>query len=308
MTSTRQGILESPDDLSTGRHDNDSRQYSFLSLEQQDECDKENEERLSKVEGELESTLFDDLSQENDLCTPLLAGDHFMELEPSQENVDTLIDILSKQKTLIWDRVTSNLKVRWLENSNEHESLTATANTHEAQNNNIEMNVSIAAVFLRDYESSRPCSLSPKFESITPLQLEMYNLRFSTSHQFLVYVAIGSLFLGSFFEGEFTHGIFAFTFQMLFTAFAAAIFTMDIVIRGHYDDDNLFTTNMQTLYTRKTRARRWKIPMLIMLFAVTLETTIKVLFNSETLIIWSSIFKPVVFFYVSSKARDGTLI
>jgi len=233
---------------------------------------------------------------------------------------------LNKQKTLTWDKDTSHLKVQWLDHCNDNSNNESNIDGNEIpstrrwsdsssvpngeENNNEHiidnsMNTSIATVFLRDYESGRPCSLSPNFDTITPLQVEMYNLRFSTSHQFLVCVAIFTLFLASFFEGQSVHGMLGITIQMLFTAFSAFIFTMDIVIRGFYDDDNLFTTNIQTLYTRKTRARRWKAPMLIMLFAVTLESAIKILVKKHTLIVWSSVFKPVVFFYVSSKARDA---
>lgn len=232
-----------------------------------------------------------------------------------------------KQKRLTWDKVTSNLKVQWHDdfnsfnddeeyNNNDHNLLNSTATTNNINHNNnqiqqssnLDMNISIASVFLRDYEYSRPCSLSPNLDSITPIQLEMYNSRFSTSHQFLVCVAMITLFLASFFEGQSKNGFFDIIFQILFTSFAVLIFTMDIVMRGHYDDDNLFTMNIPTLYTRKTRARKWKVPMLVMLMAVTLETGIKVLMNSNTLFVWSSMFKPIVFFYVSSKARDGKLI
>jgi hypothetical protein len=233
-----------------------------------------------------------------------------------------------KQKRLTWDKATSNLKVQWHDsfnsfdddddeecNNNDHnlhlDSTTTLNNTNPngdneiQQSSNLDMNISIASVFLRDYEYSRPCSLSPNFDSITPIQLEMYNSRFSSSHQFLVCVAMITLFLASFFEGQSKNGFLDITFQILFTSFAVLIFTMDIVMRGYYDDDNLFTMNIPTLYTRKTRARKWKVPMLVMLMAVTLETAIKVLMNSNTLFVWSSMFKPIVFFYVSSKGRDG---
>ncbi len=233
-----------------------------------------------------------------------------------------------KQKRLTWDKVSSNLQVQWHDdfnsfndneeyNNNDHNlnSTTITNNNINHSNNNqrqqpsnLDMNISIASVFLRDYEYSRPCSLSPNLDSITPIQLEMYNSRFSSSHQFLVCVAMITLFLASFFEGQSKNGFFDIIFQTLFTSFAVLIFTMDIVMRGYYDDDNLFTMNIPTLYTRKTRARKWKVPMLVMLMAVTLETAIKVLMNSNTLFVWSSMFKPIVFFYVSSKARDGKLL
>ena len=249
----------------------------------------------------------------DDLNTPLLARNE-LEFE-SQGNLNALAaECEVKGNPPFWYRFKTSLSNKWLESSHENESQVPP----ETENNRVSHHIqnestndigtkytSIAAVFLRDYESSRPCSLSPNIETITSLQLEMYNQRFSTSHQFLLYAAMTTLFLSSIFEGQKYHGLLAITLQMTFTAFAALIFTMDIFIRGHYDDDNLFNTNIQTLYARKTRARKWKIPMLLILVAITLESSIKILFVDETQIVWCSIFKPIVFFYVSSKARDG---
>ena len=287
--------------------------------------------KLSYLEDEPEEE--DDYIRKDDLRTPLLApndsyldvepsqrllaeDDNFIELEPSDENLETLVDRDCKKKT-IWNKVISGLKNQWLDgeegnggvdtNRRDEGGLQNNGDGNNNGNQKFHMNTSIAAVFLRDYECSRPCTLSPNIHSITPIQLEMYNLRFSPLHQFLVCVAIVTLFLGSFLEGQWRHDIGNFICQMLFTAFSTTILTKDIVLRSHYDDDNLFTANMQTLYTRKTRARKWKVPMLIMLFTVTLESAIKILFTRNTLIVWSSIFKPIVFFYASAKARDGEL-
>jgi hypothetical protein len=300
MASSKGDTSTSSDDAKEVHHQN---LHPLLSLEEERQG-YDSDTNLSFEEGEFESTLFSDLPKD-ELSTPLLAGNDFMELEASHENLAALDDkVTTKKRGLTWDSVANSFKTQVLGNPDEDESISTTASNNIVQNDTVEMNSSVAAVFLRDYESSRPCSLSPNLDSITLQQLEMYNLRFSPSHQFLVCFAMLSLFLASFFEGEIRRGGFALCCQMLFTVFAAFIFTSDIVIRGYYDDDNLLTANMQTLYTRKTRARRWKIPMLLMLMAVTLETAIKIILGGHT-IVWSSIFKPIVFFYVSSKARDG---
>ncbi len=278
---------------------------SLLSEEEEEFISDSN---LSVVEGERESALFSSLSHD-ELSTPLLAGNDFIELEPSNSQENICERLVNSPKQPVWNLTKSSLSTIWAYNADEDQAANGlTSNDEEdSLNEEIEISTSIAAVFLRDYESSRPCSMSPNFDSITNIQLEMYNLRFSSSHQFLLCVAMVALFVASFFEGERKEGAFELTCQMLLTALAAFVFTMDIVIRSYYDDDNLFTANMQTLYTRKTRARRWKIPMLLMLLAVTLETAVKILFGKETIIIWSSFFKPIAFFYVSSKARDGEL-
>ena len=154
--------------------------------------------------------------------------------------MDTLVERVYKQKTLIWDKVTSSLKIQWQDdeegsksrggvdtNDQDEEALPNDGNNSNGNGRDskkIDMNTSIAAVFLRDYECSRPCTLSPNIHSITPIQLEMYNIRFSPLHQFLVYAAIVTLFLGSFCEGQWNNDIPNFTFQILFTAFATAFF------------------------------------------------------------------------------------
>lgn len=287
---------------------------SSLSLDVQndDTSQTRTSEKEIKQIGDGDSNDFDERSRD-DLNTPLLARSE-LEFE-SQGNLNALVSECEVQGNLpFWDRFKTSLSNKWLESSDGNKSRESpkTGNNrvlnhiqNECTNDTGTKYTSIAAVFLRDYESSRPCSLSPNIETITSLQLEMYNQRFSTSHQFLLYAAMTTLFLASFFEGQKYHGLLAITLQMTFTAFAALIFTMDIFIRGHYDDDNLFNANIQTLYTRKTRARKWKIPMLLILVAITLESSIKILFVDETQIVWCSIFKPIVFFYVSSKARDG---
>jgi len=414
------------------------------------------------------------INNNNNLTTPLLAGDEFMELESSflleqtaQEataadmdtNTDTDTDTAngiahitapllhhqqdghghergtggteqgSRQKVLFWNRFTNTVRWKWVENfiiddddpfhdtnttnttnTNRNRNRTRTdyqENMNDNNNNNNNhnsnnddetnnfMNVSTSAIFLRDYESSRPCSLSPNIDSITPIQLKMYNIRFSNTFQFLLYTAMLSLFIASCFEGQaesktsmnmtmsipnqdqstYTYSYynrrilsngeeqiiqnddpnntspissssssslpswFLFISQMICTIFPAIIFTLDVIIRGYYDDDNILNANLQTLYTRKTRARSWKIPLLCMLFAIMLESSLKTLWvgsfgsyddsdgnddgdsdgngdgdsnaNGDgakrhyNIIVWSSILKPIVFFYVSAKARDA---
>lgn len=295
------------------KNSNDRDRFAFLSFEEKDaDFNPSHSRDCNERQNEDEPNIFEGLS-ENELKTPLLAGNE-LEFESSHNNLNTFVNNESKDSNNpFWDRFKSSLTTQWLDSFHEQENQALTAShvrgqdkmeQHETNETGTKY-TSIAAVFLKDFESSRPCSLSPHIVTITPIQLEMYNQRFSSSHQFLLCAAMGSLFFASFFEGQKDHGVLAITLQITLTAFAALIFTMDIVIRGHYDDDNLFNANMQTLYTRKTRARQWKIPMLIMLLAVTLESSIKILFVNETQVIWSSVFKPIVFFYLSSKARDG---
>jgi hypothetical protein len=166
--------------------------------------------------------------------------------------------------------------------------------------------VLIAAIFLRDYESSRPCSLPTNTSAIKPLQLFIHHVRFSYVWQFIVYFATGCLFLSSCYdsfgsEGKGRHQ------QFMLTISSVVVFTLDAMMRTILDerDPNSGVSTVANSRVRKTRAEKWKLPTLAILFAVLIETFIKTIQNGGKAVVWTGMFKPIVFFYVSSKARDG---
>jgi len=182
----------------------------------------------------------------------------------------------------------------------------------------MEMDVAISSIFLKDYENSRACSLPGRIDAITPFQVRIHNIRYSYSWQCVLFTGIASLFLSSCFDG----GQSGWgtrdnrdQIQFMFTLLAAAIFTMDVIMRTIHDYDDIDEevsgsdgatdiSGAQHTQTRKTRARRWKTPVLLIIFAVTVETYIKVLKDGKYYV-WSGCLKPIVFFYASTKARDG---
>ena len=166
--------------------------------------------------------------------------------------------------------------------------------------------VLVAAIFLRDYENSRPCSLPTNINAIKPLQLFIHHVRFSYVWQFIVYFATGCLFLSSCYdsfgsEGKGRHQ------QFMLSISSVVVFTLDAMMRTILDerDPNSGISTVANSRVRKTRAEKWKLPTLAILVAMLIETFIKTIQNGDKAVVWTGMFKPIVFFYVSSKARDG---
>lgn len=182
----------------------------------------------------------------------------------------------------------------------------------------MDMDVAISSIFLKDYENSRACSLPGNIDSITPFQVRIHNIRYSYTWQCVLFTGITSLFLSSCFDGGQsgwgTRGNRD-QIQLILTLLAAIIFTLDVIMRTIHDYDEIDedisisegemdTTAAQHIQARKTRAQRWKTPVLLIIFAVSLETYVKVL-GDDKHYVWSGCLKPIVFFYASTKARDG---
>jgi len=182
----------------------------------------------------------------------------------------------------------------------------------------------ISAVFLADYENSRPCSLSSKIDSITSVQLVAHKFRFSILWQLCVYAAMCYLFISSYFEGHDKGTPTSPMALLVLTVIVDTIFALDMItkrIYSGYDHDSGADTDtsadeilpdQHNPNVRKARNRWWNIPMVLLLLALSCETIIKFWVNQLhpndggfELCIWSGIFKPIVFFYVSSKAQDA---
>ena len=158
------------------------------------------------------------------------------------------------------------------------------------------MAATVAAYFLLDYESSRPPTLPADFATITPRQLALYRFHFSPMWRWFVNTAIVVLFLSH-------------TQNRLVTAImhtcVIVIFAIEVQIR-----EILYGTNARQ--DRQHGDRRLVRPMVAFLFLLGLESWLWYLFDDKyqntdesSPPLFSSMFKPLVFFYVSSKARDS---
>ena len=153
----------------------------------------------------------------------------------------------------------------------------------------------IAANFLMDYEAGRPPTLPSQFESITFTQLQLYTVRFSWAWRFFgVSSAMAALFLA--------HNQNAF-FTALLHTYAIILFFGEISMR-----EQLSGSDPEVL---KTHSDHKMVKLLVaFLIILGLESWTWLLVISDdpektypTMI--SSLFKPIVFFYVSDRARDA---
>jgi hypothetical protein len=153
----------------------------------------------------------------------------------------------------------------------------------------------VAAYFLMDYEASRPPTLPAAFETITRNQLILYQIHYSLAWRWFVNVAVLVLFLSH-------------TQNLLITAImhtcVIVVFAVEIQMReAMYGTDR----GEDTRHADRKLVR----PMTAFLFFLGLESWIWYFVSDDmpldraSLPLYSSIFKPLVFFYVSAKARDS---
>ncbi len=283
-----------------------------------------------QLPGERESRLFEDIGDESNylespgMRTPLIDGDGSFENDEAfqveefeQGNESDLDRDLSMPLT--W----RGKILRYFGRRMGSESINVTSS--------IDKSISVSVIFLRDCENSRPCSLSSRIDTITPLQLRIFRFRVSLIWQCILHIAISSLFAVSCFDGEQENGNDSDdptigkdrsnadekdSTQFMFTLFSVIIICTDVAMRTLYDvsmdnnEEQLETSTLDTsthnqyIFGRKIRARWWKLPVLLISLGIVLETYAKRICANK-LFVWMGVFKPVIFFYVSSKARDG---
>lgn len=159
---------------------------------------------------------------------------------------------------------------------------------------NKNISATVAAYFLIDYENSRVATLPSSFGAITKKQLLMYKIYFSWQWRWFVNIAIAILFI--------SHTQNPLVTAILNTCFIA-VFAAEIHIReSMYGLD----PREDTTHTDRKLVR----PMIAFLFFLGLEswmwwgfvTDLDTSGSSHPL--FTSFLKPLVFFYVSSKARE----
>lgn len=152
----------------------------------------------------------------------------------------------------------------------------------------------VAACFLRDFEAGRPPTLSSNFDTITRMQLQIYQVHFSWAWRILgVGIGIIVLFV--------SHSKSPFTTALMHT-YAIVIFFIEVWMR-----EQLY--GLQATSDPYHAERRLNRPLILFLLILGLESWVWYIFppdpNAEVPALVSSIFKPVVFFYVSQKARHA---
>jgi len=90
--------------------------------------------------------------------------------------------------------------------------------------------VAIAAIFLNDYEHSRPCSLPTNITQIKLIHVKIHRIRHSFLWQCILYTAVGCLFLSSCFDGQsgWRHAGHEDLTQLVLTVLSAIVLTVDL--------------------------------------------------------------------------------
>ena len=203
----------------------------------------------------------------------------------------------------------------------------------------------IAAAFLNDYEAGQAPTLPPDLVNITDLHLHLHAIRFSKVWRVIMVFATGCLFVGSCFEGSdedeawetYDRAYLAErirrkqTILLFCTVIPVLVFALDISMmavlfsrRGHTErldtllgaellqDGNGQAPSRSTKNAERPKKARtsrsfwWAMPVLLFLAVLSVETLVVTLSGAVLQRrIWSSLAKPIVLFYVSSRTRNA---
>ena len=148
----------------------------------------------------------------------------------------------------------------------------------------------ICACFLKDYEGGRPPTLSSNFSGITRRQLLLYRVKHSFRWKiFGLLFATILLFIPSF-RGRLS--------TLLLHTYSILVFAIDMYMKEQFFEGN--TSRPRRLLFDCTRG---------FLFMMSLQTITNFLFPQDSVVhaftLAVSVFKPIVFFYRSRRARDA---
>jgi hypothetical protein len=160
------------------------------------------------------------------------------------------------------------------------------------------MAATISAFYLMDYEAGRPPTLTPNFEAITQQQLRIFRIEFSWAWRwFGVNLAVVILFVAH------AHNYLP---TVVMHTYALIIFLSEIWMKEVlYGSDHSKNRNHPD--------RAMVQPLIIFLFALGFESWAILYFfpehleksNNRPFLAITSIFKPIIFFYISRKARHA---
>lgn len=157
--------------------------------------------------------------------------------------------------------------------------------------------VDIGAIFLIDYEKSRPPSLVSDIPSISSDMLALHNLRSSFAWITMTRFALFALFISSCLEGYLSSNFIPFSLNI----YAILVFGADVILWWRLQRPDLTEKDTRE-QVRTSRARHWIAPLLTMLSLLGLEMW---MVAREPRFLWASVLKPVAIFYISQNARSG---
>lgn len=228
------------------------------------------------------STFF--LYESESLINPLLPERNAFETDSFNTSVDSQSE---NDVTSFWEKIQS--------------LMSSVLREHQPVESSTSNDALISHIYLQDYENSRPCSLSSSLANITEKQLNAHSIRYSKVWQYVLNGAVFLLFIASSMERTSNRSRIA-----LIHVLTTIVIITDISMRSCHEDckNDINDHSSEQAQIRRTRSHWWKLPTIIMLCGIITETFAKLIFTQEMLLM-TSIFKPIIFFYVSTKARDA---
>lgn len=172
--------------------------------------------------------------------------------------------------------------------------------TLDCKSDDLQRAIEISAVYLRDYERARPPTLPHNLLESSRMDyiLMIHKFKYSLLWQSTIHLAMIAFLLASCYEGYTPSVALPFGLNMC----AIVIFGIDIILLQELVKPTLKDDDP----SRYSRAYKWTLPLSILLFLLSCEMSyILLLRQSSPRFLWSSVFKPICFFYVSDKSRQA---
>lgn len=176
--------------------------------------------------------------------------------------------------------------------------------------------ISIAVAFLQDYEAARPATLGSNVTRIAPWHVGLYRLKYSVGYSILLATATIALFVSSCLEGPSPNNP-RLRMHVLtgLNMYSLVIFAMDMWIRSQFSQvhpdqaRNSKSLPAQTIsmQSRTSQASMLIRPMCLFGLFLGLENIgwLLAMPDRTFVVLYSSIWKPIVLYYISSQARHA---
>jgi hypothetical protein len=159
--------------------------------------------------------------------------------------------------------------------------------------------IALSVSFLQDYEQGRAPTLSKNFAQVSPRQIRLYQYKFSSVFVLLLVVATLVFFVASMLEGFDVPGWHRPALTLL-NIFGVAIFATDIWFRREMRGNPA-----RAIHTRLSRSEILVKPVMLLCIVLSVENLARVTVTDDDIVMFSSLFKPLFLFYVSTRARDA---
>lgn len=189
--------------------------------------------------------------------------------------------------------------------------------------------ISVAVAFLKDYEAGRPPTLPSNVSKISPWQMGLCRLKFSTGYSLVLGSAMIALFLSSALEGaSSTESNLRLQMLSALNMYALVVFGTDMWVRNQFQSIDYYNHRPQQhrlavtaprrispsrpalpvmIETRKSQANLLTRPLFLFGLFLFFENLgwLWAKPDRKFVVLYSSIAKPVVMYYISRQARHA---